>query len=148
MRKLLVLVVLASATALAAPFKIKPAGIAAGDVKITKTDSVKTFHYSTVESAYPYIGIKAVKGALTAQAIKDACGLEVRENLKTPGVAKFAKMSSPVYFENAGTYFLGGDVDSQNSYGAMVRSHFYCTIAFEGTAKGGTLYTSVDFSDY
>ena len=144
----MLLAALLSASALAAPFKLNPASVAAGDVKITKTDSVKTFHYSTVESAYPYIGIKTVKGPVTAQAIKDACGIEVRENLKTPGAAKFVKMSSPVYFENAGTYFLGGDVDSQNGYGALIRSHFYCTIVFEGTVKGGTLYTSVDFSQY
>ena len=141
------LVLATSASAVAAPFKLSPAGVAAADVRITKTDSLDTFHYSTVEKAYPYIGIKRVNGPITARAIKDACGIEVRKNLKTPGVAKFVKMTNPVYYENAGTYFLGGEVDSQNSYGAMIRGRFYCTVVFEGNAKGGTLYTDADLLD-
>ena len=148
MKKLLMLAAMISAFALAAPFTLKPSKIAAGDVRIdqvTKSE-LETFHFSRVQEAYPYIGIKGVKGPITARAIKDACGIEVRENLKSPGSAKFLKMQNPVYFENAGVYFLGGDVDSQNGYGALLRSHYYCTAVFEGTAKGGTLYTKVDFS--
>ena len=148
MRKLIILAAALSPTALAAPFKLTPAKVAAGNVSIEKVTAgeLETFHYSEVESAYPYIGIKTVRGVITAKAIKDACGVEARKNLKTPGVAKFVSMDNPTYFENAGTYFTSGEVDSQNSYGAMLRGTYFCLTVFEGNAKGGTLYTRVDFS--
>ena len=149
MRKLIILAAALSPTALAAPFKIKPATVAAADVEIDRTPlkEIDSFHYSEVEEAYPYIGIKSIKSTITAQAIKDACGLAVRERLKTPGAAKFPNISKPIYFESAGTYLTRGQVDSQNSYGALLRSSFYCFTAFQGTAKGGTLYTHVILLD-
>ncbi|GGI75399.1 hypothetical protein [Deinococcus wulumuqiensis] len=142
----MLLTVLAGANALAVPFKINPSIHAAADVKISDVgaESLKSFHYSTIENAYPYIGRKTVKGAITAQIIKDACGIQVRSGLKTPSVAKFARISAPIYFQDAGTYNVTGSVDSQNSYGAMVRGVFFCTSAFEGDGKGGTLYTKAD----
>lgn len=59
----------------------------------------------------------------------------VKQNLKSPSTAEFPGTSEKIKH----TTYLGGDkykieswADSQNSFGAMVRTKFSCTITFVG----------------
>lgn len=48
----------------------------------------------------------------------------VKNRLKAPSTAKFLNQAT-VYDESTQTYKVQGDVDSQNSFGATIRSTFY-----------------------
>ena len=48
----------------------------------------------------------------------------IKNRLKSPSTAKFSNQKA-VYDEKTKTYKVQGDVDSQNSFGAMIRSRFY-----------------------
>lgn len=140
-----ILIAALTSVAQAAEFKITPSLRVAGDIRIEKIDAdlLDVSHYSSIEKAYPYIGIVSSNQLPSKQKLKNACTNYVRSTLKTPSVAKFASVSDPVYHENAGTYYVFGQVDSQNSYGAMLRGRYSCTMAFEGSEKGGTIYIDV-----
>ena len=59
------------------------------------------------------------------------CRMAVVNSLKAPSSAEFvtiqAKQTSP------GRWTVGGQVDAQNSFGAMIRSHFICEAVESGT---------------
>jgi len=58
----------------------------------------------------------------------------VKQRLKSPSTAKFPgtiEKDSHIT-EYAGTYIINSWVDSQNSFGAMIRSNFSCKITFVG----------------
>lgn len=132
-------------TAQAAPAEMVPARVAANEVrKVQDAEFAKIFNYVEVQKAYPRVGIKGVVGTPGNEALKAHCVNYVRGLLKTPSVAKFATVSTPEYHTDAGIYYVSGKVDSQNSYGAMIRSTFYCQMIFSGTAKGGTLWIDAD----
>jgi len=61
-----------------------------------------------------------------------AAQLEVRENLKTPSTAEFpwVKAEDVVEQIDDNTFFVKGYVDSENSFGAMIRTYFTCTVDF------------------
>lgn len=60
---------------------------------------------------------------------KIACQDMVRDRLKSPASAQF----SGVVASGAGPLFtVRGKVDSQNSFGAMLRSSFSCQLHFDG----------------
>ena len=53
----------------------------------------------------------------------------VRENLKAPSTAKFASFSDSKYEKlSSDKYKVVSYVDSQNSFGAMVREYFICIV--------------------
>lgn len=52
-----------------------------------------------------------------------ACEDVVKENLKSPSTASFSNETAS---GTDGQYTVTGDVDSQNGFGATVRSHFTC----------------------
>jgi hypothetical protein len=62
-------------------------------------------------------------GAILAE---DACHDAVRARLKSPSSASFP---DDRVAERAGGYAVVGVVDSQNSFGAMIRNTFTCTVA-------------------
>jgi hypothetical protein len=71
----------------------------------------------------------------------------VKERLKSPSSAKFPNHSEQlrhtVNDEGSCSYEIVSWVDSQNSFGAMLRQRFKCTIYFEGDfvrCKGLTFY--------
>ena len=70
----------------------------------------------------------------------NACISSIRKSLKTPSVAKFSEFDKVVYTPLGGVYAIGGKVDSQNIYGAMLRHDFICTIIYTGDANGGLLF--------
>ncbi|MCD0175211.1 hypothetical protein IHN32_04515 [Deinococcus sp. 14RED07] len=146
-RILMVVVALAAAVASAQSkaFTLTPARIAANEVKkVQDADFARSFNYLEVQKAYPYIGSKTIKGLPGNQVLRDRCLEYVRGTLKTPSVAKFVNVGTPRYYTDAGVYFVSGDVDSQNTYGAMIRSRFWCSMVFEGNAKGGILWIQSD----
>ena len=52
------------------------------------------------------------------------CEQEVRSHLKAPSTAKFAHSTA----SGAGPWKIRGSVDSENSFGAMLRADFTCTV--------------------
>lgn len=64
-----------------------------------------------------------------------ACAqLEVKELLKSPTSAEFN--STPTVTPINDTVFgVSGNVDSQNSFGAMIRSNFMCIVTFTDNAE-------------
>lgn len=139
------LLLLGLGMAQAAPFKLTPATV--GDARIRRYDDAdfaKSFNYLEVQKAYPYISISSVKTVPTNNDLKAACKKAVLSVLKSPGSAKFPEFGDASYSAPGFIYAVGGKVDSQNSYGALLRSGFNCSTVFEGTTKGGTLWTLVD----
>jgi hypothetical protein len=63
-----------------------------------------------------------------------AAQLEVERNLKSPSSAKFpwVKSEDVVNKINDDTFKVKSYVDSENSFGAMVRTNFSCTVEFTG----------------
>jgi len=147
MRLLLALPVLLFGSVLAAPFKLTPARTASLDVrKVNDPELAKWANYRQVAAAWPYLQMYAVKGVPNDAWFQDHCQTAVLENLKSPGSAEFVKVNSTFYNTVAGVYANTGEVDSQNTYGALVRSGYVCTSVFEGTAKGGVVYFQVDIN--
>ncbi|PZF63343.1 hypothetical protein DEI81_08015 [Curtobacterium sp. MCBD17_013] len=54
---------------------------------------------------------------------KSACENQVKDHLKSPSTAKFNDSVSGV-----GPFTVTGTVDSENSFGAMLRSNFECSV--------------------
>jgi len=61
----------------------------------------------------------------------------VRERLKAPATAKFS--NEKIIAIDGKLYIVTGDVDSQNSYGAMLRSNYNCLVSRDGTLTNLTL---------
>lgn len=64
------------------------------------------------------------------------CEDQVKARLKAPSTAKFDNEEAT----GSGTWTVTGTVDSENSFGAMLRADFQCTVIVEGE----TIKTRVD----
>lgn len=65
------------------------------------------------------------------------CQVYVKNNLKSPATAKFPSSSSTDIRELEDNLFeTRSYVDSQNSFGAMLRTNFYCKIKYIGPLDG------------
>jgi hypothetical protein len=62
----------------------------------------------------------------SAEAIAQ-CEELVVQNLKSPSTAKFDTGAT-----GGGTWIVTGTVDSENSFGAMLRANFQCTVVIKG----------------
>ena len=73
---------------------------------------------------------------------EDTCKDAVKNSLKSPGTAKFSGMStSPMGTDEWDTT---GEVDSENGFGALLRSSFSC----HTTLDSGTFHSKVtDFNE-
>ena len=81
------------------------------------------------------------------QQREDAMKQIVSSFLKSPGSAKFIDL---VVRKKSGTenqYVAFGDVDSQNSFGALLRTHFNLTAIYQGGDVGDTKNWQVDSLD-
>lgn len=64
------------------------------------------------------------------------CEQFVTDRLKAPKTADFASMSnSSISSLNSDTYTISSYVDSQNGFGAMVRTKFICKVKYVGNEK-------------
>ncbi|MGM9428014.1 hypothetical protein [Hydrogenophaga sp. MI9] len=89
--------------------------------------------------------IAAALACLTAHADDDhlnakaICQKFVAKQLKAPATAKFEPVSSvaaqPAKDGPANTWESVGYVDSQNAFGAMLRSTYFCTVRKTGPDK-------------
>lgn len=66
---------------------------------------------------------------------------EVTQRLKSPSTAEFNTNTQSTYINDT-TYGIYGTVDSQNSFGAMIRTEFMCTVTL---TNNGENYTITDF---
>lgn len=81
------------------------------------------------------------------QQREDAMKQIVSSFLKSPGSAKFVDL---VVRKKSGTeneYVAFGNVDSQNSFGALLRTHFNLTAIYQGGDVGDTKNWQVDSID-
>lgn len=58
----------------------------------------------------------------------------VEKQLKSPSTAEFSNMESTLQYENI--FKVTGSVDSQNSFGAMIRTNFECVVEYESATSG------------
>ncbi len=62
-------------------------------------------------------------------AAYNACKGYVKAHLKAPSTAKF---SNPDFYGSGTRWIVKGDVDAQNSFGAMIRNQYRCEITGSG----------------
>lgn len=67
------------------------------------------------------------------------CEDQIRDQLKAPSTAKFDSDSS----DESSPFTVTGSVDAENSFGAMIRSDFQCTV----TISGDSFRAVVDYLD-
>lgn len=92
----------------------------------------------------------AMTFALTACATADseptpeaqrvaACQSEVKDSLKAPSTAEFVGDDTQRAWEDDGkSYKVSGSVDSQNSFGAQVRTPYWCIVQAADLAITGS----------
>jgi len=76
--------------------------------------------------------IKAGKGDIDAYVMANAF---VKERLKSPASADFPyyhERGISIKFLGDNTYSVSGYVDSQNSFGALIRTDYYCKVKYNG----------------
>ena len=66
-----------------------------------------------------------------------SCEDAVKQQLKAPSTAKFDNEQA----SGSGTWRVSGTVDSQNSFGAMLRASFECTVVVKGETATATVET-------
>jgi hypothetical protein len=63
------------------------------------------------------------------QTMAYVCAVDgAREKLKAPSTAKFASITDSEVINKNGLYYVKAYVDSQNGFGAMLRTAFICTM--------------------
>jgi hypothetical protein len=109
------------------------------------------------------VGVLGCSGSSEANDAKDRCTRYVTEKLKSPSTAKFVEVramktdltdsdvsfmkSEFPAFEASGVtavYSVFGSLDSQNVYGAMIRSNYECRAIYQ---SGGFSDASVNVWD-
>lgn len=64
------------------------------------------------------------------------CQLHVEDMLKSPASAKFpSSLDTNIHDMGNNTFEIRSYVDSQNSFGAMIRTNFFCKIQYTGNEK-------------
>jgi hypothetical protein len=72
--------------------------------------------------------------ALIVVKVVDTCEAQVRQNLKAPSTAKFSGIwNTEVKDHGSGKYSARGWVESQNSFGAMLRNEYICMVKDAGS---------------
>jgi hypothetical protein len=88
----------------------------------------------------------SAENSLTQQR-EDAMKQIVSSFLKSPGSAKFVDLVVRKKSGAENQYVAFGDVDSQNSFGALLRTHFNLTAIYPGGDVGDTKNWQVDSLD-
>ena len=93
-----------------------------------------------------YIKAKPVElDSATTQKIYQIFCNQVKTGLKAPTTAVFCKENELLIKENKGKYYVSGWVDSQNSFGAMIRTQInnFKIININGTLVAKSNITSI-----
>lgn len=75
----------------------------------------------------------------------------ISSHLKSPGSAQFVEIVAKSRFKSNDTYLVFGDVDSQNGFGSLLRSHFFLEIIDKGGDKENVnnwIVNQLDLGDY
>lgn len=80
---------------------------------------------------------KPSKPKLDEWTAQVSCESAVKQLLKSPSTAEFSGWIRVL--NSDGTYTVTGNVDAQNSFGAMLRSSFSCTVRDKGDSTTGTI---------
>lgn len=115
-----------------------------GEVKLDKSkEFTKAFNIYTIENSNPLdVEVEALKDPLPGnKTLINICFRSVKKILKAPATAKFPLVREPKFFVNGGIYYVSGQVDAQNGYGALIRSNFSCIMA---QSKVGLMYVLPD----
>ncbi len=86
--------------------------------------------------AFVNSGSNSDSGELAQVAAQSSCETMVKNHLKSPSTAQFSNETETGFDPIA----ITGHVDSENGFGAMLRSSFHCT----GTLQGGGVETTLD----
>lgn len=78
-----------------------------------------------------------------AQAAYDYCVEAVTDRLKAPATAQFAPLEDVDLQKDSGNYTIVGDVDSENGFGALIRTSYSCEVfvASNGHVAGSAKVT-------
>lgn len=78
----------------------------------------------------PFLLLVAASCASSERSAYEFCKQEVIKELTSPASARFPDRNDPALTINAGDgeAFISGHVDSQNAFGAMMRSNFVCSL--------------------
>lgn len=103
----------------------------ADSAKVYSEDDLNKYRSDDALPPPDYVPPREVKDEDKSKAYF-LCTELIKNRLKTPSVAKFNTFANlqpdeSVSYEG-GYYKVIGTVDSQNSYGAMLRSKFYCSL--------------------
>lgn len=141
MRRLILLLAL---TGTAQSINLIPARVLSNDIA---RDSDKMFadviNYRTVAALYPYVEVFDTKSLPNNQWFIEHCKQATLNTLKSPATARFVSSVKTSYNVIGATYFNGGKLDAQNTYGALLRGNYSCNSVYVGTMKGGTVYMDV-----
>lgn len=75
------------------------------------------------------------------RSAQETCHHFVKDDLKSPGSARFEKYNDAKVSIEGETRTVEGFVDSENGFGALLRTHYRCVIRDEGDS-----YTLVDLT--
>lgn len=78
-----------------------------------------------------------------ADELVATCRKGVKRRLKAPATAQFNEDPEFIARYTDGMYLMSDSVDSQNGYGALIRTNFYCT----AVENGKLVYTRIIFRD-
>lgn len=81
----------------------------------------------------------------SAQA-RRLCQRIVKDNLRAPRTAKFPWFNAEYGLTNEGTFVVRDYVDAENSFGAMIRTNYYCEFAYDKPT--GEMTDLLDFQFY
>lgn len=109
------------------------AAILVGLVAVACVGGIAKFAFGGSSSKAPASSPTVTDRSLEAKAM---CETFVKRQLKAPATAKFSEESAAKV--STVEYTAGGSVDSQNSFGALLRSTFACDLAYDAAKQEWT----------
>lgn len=105
------------------------------DSKAGKSMDMRGWLVLAVCVAFAVVAIALTRGGDSktgdASGAKGACQEFVKNRLKSPGTAKFSNETAT----SGDTWTVTGSVDSQNTFGGVVRNTYNCRTIFSGDDK-------------
>ena len=97
---------------------------------------------ATVVTIIHYVTETPQKEVVTRVSEADACQGFVKDKLKAPTTAEFGKSKTTIN-QNDGLHRVTGEVFSENSFGAKVRTYYVCEVQ---STEDGWFPVSVEFA--
>ena len=71
------------------------------------------------------------KTSISKYEAKAALETQIENTLKAPSTSEFSGVEETSFQQIKGGYTITGYVDSQNGFGAMIRSHYKCDVIYD-----------------